>query len=139
MKRFTETHTSRPLRRRSSFTALLLLLGTALLGACAGQARDVDSEDYIEGVAITSRFGDLAAGAREVALERLEVQLGYLMEEISELSEDQMRGGGFPIPSPLFPRLEAQRRNLLEELFRERLLTFELLKLEVETELRLGS
>ena len=79
----------------------MLLLGTALLGACAGQARDVDSEDYIE---------------------RLEVQLDYLMSEIEGID------GGW-----------STRRDVLYEFYTQRLRTFELLKLDVETELRLGS
>ena len=120
MKRFAETPTSRPLRRWSSVSALSLLLGTALLGACAGQERAPDSEDYLAGIAITSQFGDLSTGAREVALERLEVQLEYLLNELEEDS----------------PR---QRVSLLFELYEERLRTFELLRLEEETDRQLGS
>ena len=84
--------------------------------------REPDSEDYVAGIAITSQFGDLSTGAREVALERLEVQLEYLLNELGES----------PIPS-------RARRNLLNELYRERLRTFELLRLEVETDRQLGS
>ncbi len=122
MKRFAETPTSRPLRRWSSVSALSLLLGTALLGACAGQERAPNSKDYVAGVAITSQFGDLSTGAREVALERLEVQLEYLRNEID----------GMPFPS-------FRSRSLLNELYRERLRTFELLRLEIETDRQLGS
>ena len=151
MKRFTETPTSRPLRRRSSLTAVSLLLGTALFGACAGQARDFDSEDYVAGVAITSQFGELPTGAREVALERLEVQLEYLLNEIAginEMTEELVevweearnRGGAFPPDVP--DRVPAQwisRRKLLDELYVQRLRTFELLRMDVETERQLGS
>ncbi len=147
MKRFTETPTSRPLRRRSSLTALLLLLGTALLGACAGQTRDVDSEDYIEGVAITSQFGDLAEGAREVALERLEVQLQYLLNEIDGIDEMvathrevyyEARDAGRALPPDIPPQV-FRRHTALNELYDQRARTFELLRMDVETERRLGS
>ena len=130
MKRFTETPTSRPLRRRSSVTALSLLLGTALFGACAGQLEEPDPEDYDVGVAITSQFGDLAAGAREVALGRLEVQLDYLVEEMELSNRMREAGGSYQLE---------QRQGLLWELYIQRLRTYELLKLEVETDLRLGS
>ena len=134
MKRFTEVPTSRPLRRWSSVSAVSLLLGTALLGACAGQESEPAPYDYEVGVAITSQFGDLTEGARDVALERLEVQLDYLADEIEGLTFT-------------FGREESQRSShrvqsrytLLNELYIQRLRTFELLLLEAETDQRLGS
>ena len=158
MKRFTETPTSRPLRRWSSISALSLLLGTALLGACVGQGNDPDSEagpdsvlrwygvaEFLPGTLPTPpQFGDLSAGDREVTLERLEVQLDYLMKEMEEIRAEEdsifsewLRGDRTPAPPRGSPK--GQRRRLLNELYLQRLLSFEVLRMEVETELRQGS
>lgn len=81
---------------------------------------------------------------REVTLERLEVQLDYLMKEMEEIRAEEdsifsewLRGDRTPAPPRGSPK--GQRRRLLNELYLQRLLSFEVLRMEVETELRQGS
>ncbi len=143
MKHFTENPTSGPPRRRSSVGALSLLLGIALLGACAGQEREPDPEDYDIGVAFPPQFGDMTAEAREVALERLEVQLDYLVNEIEGIKAERTamlllrQAEGIELDQS-FTDL-GTRRQLLGGFYRERLSTLELLRMEVATDRQLGN
>ena len=115
----------------------LLTLATgcavAFLAACAGdvgESADSPASTEVAAEAFTSEFGPMSDATREEALERLEIQVDYLVQEMDELEASARNGD--------FPRHASARYELLNDMYVQRLHQYEALRMEAEVNRRLG-
>lgn len=138
MRRFANKPESRHLRPLSSAAGAVACLGLVVLSACSGipglrssvsdEARDAAEE-------ITSRLGPMADETREAALERLDVQMAYLRERVEGAAGriDELERSNQRVAPHVY-----EEYQLLNQMYLQRLETYETLKMERETEIRLG-
>jgi beta-lactamase regulating signal transducer with metallopeptidase domain len=135
MKRFALTPTSRWNRPASTAMGFVSFLSIIALGACGGRSEPPPSPDIDVAEQLTSQFGPMADETREAALERLDVQMAYLTERVEDVAAQisaAQADGRDPQPHVW------EQYQLLSRMYLQRLETYETLKLERETEIRLN-
>ncbi len=135
MKKFLHTRPSPNLHRRSVVVSALLFVGIVGLGACGSTTTPPAAAAVDLAEAFTSRFGPMADETRDGALKRLDIQMTYLQERVEEVGADLRAAER--VDEPLGHHVYRQY-ELLSNMYLERLETYETLKLERETEIRIG-
>lgn len=142
MTRFIDTPHHRGRARTSVAMAAMLTLTLGVGAACAiggpevAIRTDADPTRHEPSAAeLTSRFPAMSDETRAETVRRLDVQMAYLVERMDDLlvSVEDYQTRDERIPDYL-----TQQYDLLNNLYRERLETYETLKLEAETERRLA-
>ncbi len=135
MKRFIDTPPNDRLRKRSVWASAVVCAATVTVGACGSGAPPPQQVPADMAEELTSRFGPMADETRNATLERLDVQMAYLQERVEEIAAEirDVEQSGLDPHSHLF-----EQYQLLSQMYLQRLETYETLKLERETELRLG-
>ena len=135
MTRFIDAPRSRARSFLSVMAAAGLAITVTLAGACWRDAPDNSWQAEVAVAELTSRFGPMADETRDAALERLDVQMSYLLERIEEMREtlQTRERAGEDYLNHLY-----EQAQLLNAMYMERLETYETLRLEAETERRLG-
>ncbi len=135
MKRFSNTPPNGSLRKRSSWAGGLLCLVTVVAGACGSGAPSSQEIGADVAEELTSLFGPMADETRDAALERLDVQMAYLQERVEEVAGQirEVELSGLDPHAHLY-----EQYQLLSRMYLQRLETYETLKLERETALRLA-
>ena len=136
MTQFLEAPPSANRSPRSVAAAFVVMVVVAVAGACAGQVPEAqDPGGEMSAAQLTSSFGPMADETREAALRRLGVQMGYLTERI-ETARAEVQA--FETAGEDYPQHIWEQYQLLNQMYLQRLETFETLKLEAETDRRLG-
>ncbi|MDH3223969.1 MAG: M56 family metallopeptidase [Gemmatimonadota bacterium] len=126
MTRFADSIHQEP-TRASTVLTLAMGLGLVLSAACVGGAPDVpEPEVNFSAEAFTMQFGPMSDEIRSEVLQRLDLQVNYLIEQMEEIRAGELQ-----------PHARA-RYDLLESMYVERLEQYETLKMEAEVNRQLG-
>ena len=148
MKRFADNPPTPRLRWGTALASVALFLATATLGACVSRTEQTEMTEVAppregHGVRQVTPSTESREAMREAEIERLDAELAYLRERMDELRDRQdaipkLGPGRQPGPEdyPAYADL-VQHQILLNEMYTERLRTYETVRMNQVTERRL--